>query len=64
MIVGILMLLLLETDANFLGFSMSNCIVSFLIGVVLLTAGLYAKSGTAAQAASRSTFRHAGVVRG
>src|SRR5262249_46500734 len=34
MAVGILMLCLLRTDANFLGFSMTNVIISFIIGVV------------------------------
>jgi hypothetical protein len=64
MIVGILMLALLESDSNFLGFSMSNCIVSFLIGAILVTAGLYTKTGTPDQAADEETFRHASVVRG
>lgn len=45
MIVGMAMLLLLQTNANFLAFSMSNCVVSFIIGTVLFSAGLYAKTG-------------------
>ncbi|HKE67409.1 MAG TPA: DUF4383 domain-containing protein [Micromonosporaceae bacterium] len=45
MAMGALMMVLMETDANFLGFSMANCIVSFIIGVVLFTAGLYGKTG-------------------
>lgn len=44
-LVGMLMMALMDTDANFLGFSMVNCIVSFVIGLVLFTAGLYAKTG-------------------
>ena len=63
MIVGILMLLLLESDSNFLGFSMSNCIVSFIIGTILLTAGLYTKSGTVEQAAAEDALRHSTLVR-
>src|SRR5262249_14937204 len=31
MAAGMLMLILMRTDANFLGFSMVNCVVSFLI---------------------------------
>ena len=41
--VGMLMLALVRTDLNFLGFSVVNCIVSFVLGSVLLTAGLYGK---------------------
>jgi hypothetical protein len=49
MIVGIAMLLLLQTNANFLTFSMSNCVASFIIGTVLFSAGLYGKTGPASQ---------------
>jgi hypothetical protein len=45
---GMLMLALLQTDANFLNFSVATCIVSFVISLVLLTAGLYSKVGTSA----------------
>lgn len=47
MVIGILMLGLMRTDANFLGFSMVNCIVSFIIGTILFTAGLYGRTGPA-----------------
>ncbi|HEY2792777.1 MAG TPA: DUF4383 domain-containing protein [Micromonosporaceae bacterium] len=47
MLVGMAMLLLLQTDANFLTFSMSNCVASFIIGTVLFSAGLYGKTGPA-----------------
>jgi uncharacterized protein DUF4383 len=47
MIVGMAMLLLLQTNANFLTFSMSNCVASFIIGTVLFSAGLYGKTGPA-----------------
>ena len=46
LVAGILMLTLLETDANFLDFSMATCIVSFVIGIVLFTAGLYGRTGS------------------
>jgi hypothetical protein len=45
MVVGMAMLLLLQTNANFLTFSMSNCVASFIIGTVLFSAGLYGKTG-------------------
>jgi hypothetical protein len=45
MAVGLLMLGLLRTDANFLGFSMVNCVVSFVIGTIVFAAGLYGRTG-------------------
>jgi hypothetical protein len=54
---GMLMMTLLQTDANFLNFQMSTCIVSFLIGLVLLTAGLYGKVGTNAEQVREEQFR-------
>lgn len=52
MLVGMIMLALLRTDANFLGFSVSTSIVSLIIGVVLMTAGLYGRT-TAKSSAAR-----------
>lgn len=46
MLVGMIMLGLVRTDADILGFSAANCIVSLLIGVVLFTAGLYGRTAT------------------
>ncbi|MDG4791820.1 DUF4383 domain-containing protein [Micromonospora sp. WMMD1102] len=45
LVVGIAMLTVLQTDANFLNFSMSTVIVSMLFGLVLLATGLYDKVG-------------------
>jgi Domain of unknown function (DUF4383) len=59
MAVGIIMLLLLRTDANFLGFSMANCVASFIIGTVLFAAGLYGKTGSPEYAAAEEHVRHA-----
>jgi hypothetical protein len=58
MVVGMLMLTLLQTDANFLGFSVVNCIVSFVLGMVVLAAGLYGKTGSDADVAAEEPFRH------
>jgi len=56
--VGLLMLALLQTDANFLGFSMVNCIVSFILGMVVFAAGLYGKTGSENDVAAEEAFRH------
>jgi hypothetical protein len=60
MVTGMGMMALLETDANVLNFSMSTVIVSLVFGLLLLTAGLYDKSGTREEAAAEDAFRHAG----
>jgi hypothetical protein len=43
MAVGMLMLSVLRTDANVLGFTVTNCIVSFVLGCIVFTAGLYGR---------------------
>jgi hypothetical protein len=58
MAIGLAMLLLLQTDANFLMFSMSNCVASFIIGTVLFSAGLYGKVGSEAEARAIESERH------
>jgi len=40
---GLVNLALLRTDANFLAFRMSNVIFSFVVGIVVLTFGLYGR---------------------
>jgi hypothetical protein len=55
---GILMLALLRTDANFLGFTPATCVVSFLIGMALLLSGLYGKIGTLLDVRNEEAFRH------
>jgi intracellular septation protein A len=47
MAVGTFGLLIMRTDANFLNYHMANVIVAYVIGSLLLTAGLYIKSGRA-----------------
>lgn len=59
MVAGMLMLALLRTNANFLGFSMANCVVSFVIGTLLFSAGLYGRTGTLDEAhAEEANRRH------
>lgn len=45
-VAGLVMLALLNTNANFLGFSMVNCIMSFVFGLITLAAGLYGRVGS------------------
>jgi hypothetical protein len=59
---GMAMMALLETDLNVLGFTVTTCIVSFVIGLVLSLAGLYGKVGTAEEDALEERFRHGGAA--
>jgi hypothetical protein len=58
LVAGMAMMTLLQTDLNLLGFTMATCIVSFIIGLVLLTAGLYGKTGSTADVQREEAFRH------
>ncbi|MGH3739179.1 MAG: DUF4383 domain-containing protein [Micromonosporaceae bacterium] len=58
LVAGMAMMALLRTDLNFLGFTMTNCIVSFIFGCVLLAAGLYGKTGSLSAEAAEEEFRH------
>jgi len=60
LVAGMAMMVLMQTDLNFLGFTMSTCIVSFIIGMALLSAGLYGKTGSTSDAALEERFRHGG----
>jgi hypothetical protein len=57
-LVGLVELVLLQTSANFLGFSMVNCVVSFILGMVVFAAGLYGKTGTEEDIAAEEAYRH------
>ena len=57
-LVGMASLLLLQTDANFFAFSMSNVIVTFILALVVGTASLYDRTGTADEAHAEEAFRH------
>lgn len=46
MVMGLGALALLRTDANVLNFTIFTCMVTMVIGLVLLTAGMYGKVGT------------------
>jgi len=55
---GMAMMTLLQTDLNFLGFSMVNCVVSFILGLVTFAAGLYGRSGETEAADEEEARRH------
>jgi uncharacterized protein YacL len=57
-LVGLVMLALLRTPLNFLAFSVTNVVVSFIIGLVLILAGLYgsvSRRSNAADIGSRAS---------
>lgn len=57
---GLIMMLLMQTTLNLFGFTIATCVASFLIGMVLLIAGLYGQVGSAHQARREEHFRHGG----
>jgi hypothetical protein len=57
---GLVMMTVMQTDANLLNFTMSTCIVSFLIGMVLGSAGLYGRVGPPQARQAEEAFRHGG----
>jgi hypothetical protein len=60
LLTGMAMLALLRTDGNFLNFSIATCVVSFILGMVLFTAGLYVRVGSEAAAKAEEAYRHGG----
>jgi hypothetical protein len=60
MVVGLAMLALLNTDLNLLNFSIATVIVSFIIGIVLFSAGLYGRSGSPSHARVEESIRRGG----
>ena len=58
LLASMLMLLFLRTDANYLGFGVSTCVVSAIIGLIVFTAGLYGRVGPVALEAAEEARRH------
>lgn len=54
---GTVMMMLIDSDSNVLNFSIATCIVSYIIGMVQLSAGLYVKAGTVGHTAAGVTGR-------
>lgn len=63
LLASMLMLLFLRTDANILGFGVSTCVVSAILGLVVFTAGLYGRVGSTQLAAAEELRRHRVVGR-
>jgi hypothetical protein len=57
---GFAMLALLQTKLNFLGFSVTTVVLSFLFGMVMFTAGLYGRVGSSEERNLEEGFRHGG----
>ena len=55
--VGLAMMALLRTSANILNFGVSTCVVSFVIGLVLLTGGFYGEVASPEMARAEEDFR-------
>ncbi len=60
LLAGMVMLAVLRTDANLLDFSVTTCIVSYLLGLAMLTAGLYGRVDAHHVARAEETYRHGG----
>ena len=58
LVTSVLMMSVLQTEANFLNFSMSTVIVSMIFGLVLLGTGLYDKVGSDEHAEEERRRRH------
>ncbi|MET8119285.1 DUF4383 domain-containing protein [Micromonospora sp. NPDC005189] len=57
LVTSILMMSVLQTEANFLNFSMSTVVVSMLFGLILLGTGLYDKVGPPEHAEAERELR-------
>ncbi|OLE27819.1 MAG: hypothetical protein AUG44_09115 [Actinobacteria bacterium 13_1_20CM_3_71_11] len=60
---GMAMLALMQTGLNVLNYTVATCVVSFLIGLVMVTSGLYTRTGPPAQAKAVDEHRHAPPAR-
>lgn len=57
-VVGTALLTVMQTDLNVFAFSMVNVIVVYSAAIILGTAGLYGKVGTAEHATTEDALRH------
>ena len=58
MVAGLGMMAFMQTDLNFLNFSMSTAIVSLIFGLLFLATGLYDKVGSPEDAHAANHYRH------
>jgi hypothetical protein len=61
LVVALVMLTVLQTDANILNFSVATVIVSMIFGLLLLATGLYDKVGPPQRAEAEQGYRRAGA---
>jgi hypothetical protein len=60
MAAGIVMVSVMQTRLNYLGFSITTVILSFLFGLLMFVAGLYGKVGPSDLHHKEENFRHGG----
>jgi Domain of unknown function (DUF4383) len=60
MLAGLVMICLLQTTFNFLGFTVATVVVSLLFGILMFTAGLYGRVGSRHERRVEEGFRHGG----
>lgn len=58
LVAGVVMMAVLHTAANILNFAVINSVVSFIIGTLLLLAGLYGKEGSPELEQAEAQLRH------
>lgn len=58
LVAGMAMLVLMQTSLNLLNFTVATCVVSFLIGLVMVAAGLYGRTGSAEAQEAQEAHRH------
>jgi Domain of unknown function (DUF4383) len=63
LVAGMAMLVLMQTGLNLLNFTVATCVVSFLIGLVMVTAGLYGRSGSHEAQEAQEAHRHRSAAR-
>lgn len=57
LVVGLVMLTVLQTDANILNFSVATVVVSLIFGLLMLATGLYDKIGPPEHAEAEQRYR-------
>lgn len=57
---GFVMQIVLHTPLNLLNFSLTNCSTAYVIGMIMLTAGLYGKTGSPQVEEDEDKLRHGG----
>ena len=61
MVIAVYELATNRTDANFLDFTVSTVVVTIIVGLILITAGLYSKVGSEEDAHAEEVAAHGGA---